>query len=324
MHRIDTAGATGDNKFTDGNPGTGTQSTVVDAAWLNDVQENIVKVILDAGVSLTKGRNADLKDAISAMIAAASGTVPDATETVKGKVELATAAEVQTGTDAVRAITPAGLSARTATETRTGIVELATTAEAIAGVDTTRAVTPAGLKAAIDAALASFTPTDGFEAGDYVFSARGSKSGRWLICQGQTISRTTYADLYAVFGTAFGSGNGSTTFTLPDPRGRALIGAGTGSGLSSYPMGTKGGAETASYSVPLPQHRHGSGANKKPNDSNVYGGVKTGTPSTNNSMAGDASSTQGWWTEYEGVSGASITVDRRQPYQAIGNMFARY
>lgn len=78
---------------------------------------------------------------------AAEVTVEAATEMVAGIVELATGAEVQTGTDTTRAITPAGLAARTATDTRTGLIELATTAEAAAGTDTTRAVTPAGLAA---------------------------------------------------------------------------------------------------------------------------------------------------------------------------------
>ncbi len=77
--------------------------------------------------------------------------IPAASETVAGKVELATAAEVQTGTDTARAVTPAGLAARTATETRAGVVELATTAEATTGTDTARAVTPAGVAAAIAA-----------------------------------------------------------------------------------------------------------------------------------------------------------------------------
>ena len=49
----------------------------------------------------------------------------------------------------------------------------------------------------------------------------------WLLCQGQAISRTTYAALFAVIGTAYGAGDGSTTFNLPDPREAALVGAGT-------------------------------------------------------------------------------------------------
>ena len=49
----------------------------------------------------------------------------------------------------------------------------------------------------------------------------------WLLCQGQAVSRTTYAALFAVIGTAYGAGDGSTTFNLPDPREAALVGAGT-------------------------------------------------------------------------------------------------
>ena len=51
----------------------------------------------------------------------------------------------------------------------------------------------------------------------------------WLLCQGQALSRTDYADLFAVIGTSFGSGDGSTTFNAPDFRGEFLRGAGTNS-----------------------------------------------------------------------------------------------
>jgi microcystin-dependent protein len=49
----------------------------------------------------------------------------------------------------------------------------------------------------------------------------------WLICNGDAISRITYADLFSVIGTTFGVGDGSTTFNLPDTRGMFLRGAGT-------------------------------------------------------------------------------------------------
>lgn len=51
----------------------------------------------------------------------------------------------------------------------------------------------------------------------------------WLLCQGQAVSRTTYADLFAVIGTSFGEGDGTTTFNIPDLRGEFLRGAGTNS-----------------------------------------------------------------------------------------------
>ncbi len=53
----------------------------------------------------------------------------------------------------------------------------------------------------------------------------------WLECHGQAVSRTTYNELYAVIGTNFGSGDGSTTFNLPDMRGAFARGWDNGRGL---------------------------------------------------------------------------------------------
>jgi hypothetical protein len=50
----------------------------------------------------------------------------------------------------------------------------------------------------------------------------------WLLCQGQAVSRTTYATLFGVISTTYGVGDNSTTFNLPDLRGRVPMGAGTG------------------------------------------------------------------------------------------------
>lgn len=49
----------------------------------------------------------------------------------------------------------------------------------------------------------------------------------WLLCDGSAVSRTTYANLYAVIGTTFGVGDGSTTFNLPDFQGAFPRGVGT-------------------------------------------------------------------------------------------------
>jgi hypothetical protein len=93
--------------------------------------------------------------------------VPDASETVKGIVELATTAEAAAGSDTVRAVTPAGAASAiavlapaaipSASETVQGKVELATNAETTTGTDTTRATTPANVKAAIDARVVAAT-----------------------------------------------------------------------------------------------------------------------------------------------------------------------
>lgn len=83
----------------------------------------------------------------------AGGSQPDASETEKGIVELATLAEVATGTDTTRAVTPAGVRQETlavipddASETVKGVVELATLAEVATGTDSLRAVTAAGVR----------------------------------------------------------------------------------------------------------------------------------------------------------------------------------
>ena len=46
----------------------------------------------------------------------------------------------------------------------------------------------------------------------------------WLLCDGSAVSRTTYSSLFAVIATTYGVGDGSTTFTLPDLRGRMALG----------------------------------------------------------------------------------------------------
>ncbi len=63
----------------------------------------------------------------------------------------------------------------------------------------------------------------------------------WLSCNGALISRADYAALYEVIGITYGTGDGSTTFALPDLRGRIPIGAGHGAGLTNRGLGVVGG-----------------------------------------------------------------------------------
>jgi microcystin-dependent protein len=55
----------------------------------------------------------------------------------------------------------------------------------------------------------------------------------WLLCYGQAISRTTYADLFTAIGTIWGVGDGSTTFNVPDLRGRVTAGQDDMGGVSA-------------------------------------------------------------------------------------------
>jgi len=73
--------------------------------------------------------------------------------------------------------------------------------------------------------------------------------GRWLLCNGDAINRTTYAALFGVIGTEWGNGNGSTTFRLPDLEGRGLVGA---AGDAAKSVGDRFG----DTDTPLPAHKH--------------------------------------------------------------------
>lgn len=67
--------------------------------------------------------------------------------------------------------------------------------------------------------------TTEFVAGMLMPYAGSSAPSGWLMCYGQAVSRTvTYSDLFAAIGTSYGSGDGSTTFNIPDLRGRVPAG----------------------------------------------------------------------------------------------------
>lgn len=89
----------------------------------------------------------------------------------------------------------------------------------------------------------------------------------YLLCYGQAVSRTDYAELFAAIGTTYGSGNGATTFNVPDCRGRAVAGKDDMGGVSANRitaaingdiLGAAGGAETHTLTIAeMPSHDHG-------------------------------------------------------------------
>lgn len=81
----------------------------------------------------------------------------------------------------------------------------------------------------------------------------------YLLCDGSAVSRTDYADLFTAIGTTYGSGDGSTTFNLPDLSGRVVLGV-----SQSHALGTTGGeathvltsSELPAHSRVVPAHSH--------------------------------------------------------------------
>jgi len=96
--------------------------------------------------------------------------------------------------------------------------------------------------------------------GDVKMSVYNNDFYGWLKCDGRSLSRTTYAALFAIIGTSFGSVDGSS-FNIPDCRGRVLGTVGGGAGLTNRSLGDSVGAETHTLTTgEMPSHSHTSNA----------------------------------------------------------------
>jgi microcystin-dependent protein len=147
----------------------------------------------------------------------------------------------------------------------------------------------------------------------------------YLLCDGSAVSRSTYSNLFSTISTTYGSGNGSTTFNVPDMRGRVAVGKNTG---TFTPLGHTGGEETHTLSIgELASHNHtgttGSGGSHShtysawrqstyPGGGIIGGGSLYGNPpiSTGNTST-DGSHTHSFTSD---TTGSGTAHNNLQPY----------
>ncbi len=151
---------------------------------------------------------------------------------------------------------------------------------AVSGQATVEADAPGGtlnLTAGTGIELSTNATTDtvvisaaGLPTGSVMPYAGNSAPSGWLMCGGQLVSRATYSGLFAIVGTMYGTGDGSTTFALPDLRGRVVAGrdamGGNGSanrltdkpgGLNGDVLGAVGGSEVHTLTTAeMAKHQH--------------------------------------------------------------------
>ncbi len=135
----------------------------------------------------------------------------------------------------------------------------------------------------------------------------------WLICDGRAISRTTYADLFAAISTAYGAGDGSTTFNIPDLRGRTAVGLGTQIDVDT--LGESEGLALASRSGGRHWHRL-----RRENDSVLQYGATAGA----GGVIGDGFFNAAPLTLFAGASGDDTSTRSPEvvPYQVVNYIIA--
>lgn len=156
-----------------------------------------------------------------------------ATTVAPGVVRLADANDALVAADKNAALTPGILKESIsayldlASETGAGVVELATKAEVTAGTDNTKAVSPNSLKQAL--------PTMGMAVpvGSVITFAGKTAPAGYLICDGSSVGKTAYPDLFSAIGTTYGFGEFAYEFKLPDLRGEFIRGFDGGRGVDT-------------------------------------------------------------------------------------------
>lgn len=151
----------------------------------------------------------------------------------------------------------------------------------------------------------------------------------YMDCDGTFLNTAANAPLYSIIGTTYG-GNGSTSFALPDLRGRVALGIGKGNNLNSYNLGQIGGYESNNLQINnLPSHSHEASLKVSSNNAKVSippNGGSIAAPGANNGR--EFTATFGFNTELPltslndnsiqvGNTGSGQPVNNLQPYLGI-------
>jgi microcystin-dependent protein len=115
--------------------------------------------------------------------------------------------------------------------------------------------------------------------GEIVMFAGTFEPRGWAFCNGRLLSIAESPALFSILGTTYG-GNGTTTFALPDLRGRVAISSGQGPGLSNHQLGEMSGTETVTLTTAqIPTHNHFLAASSAAGDQTTpLGNLPAGVP----------------------------------------------
>ena len=148
----------------------------------------------------------------------------------------------------------------------------------------------------------------------------------WALCDGQILGVQQNSALFSILGTTYG-GNGSTSFGLPDLRGRVAVNQGAGPGLSTYSTGDVAGTENVTLSQgQMPAHNHTvavAGAGNTPDPTGAYQASVTVVPSTTHASPYSSGAPTGLMNAAAiGSAGSSQPLPVLQPLLCVTFMIA--
>jgi microcystin-dependent protein len=282
MHRIDNSSAVINQPvpgppgtpgfFTNGNPATAQEATIVDDWWFNAIQEEILTVIEQAGIDPDKASTSQLFEALNRLYLGHEdlGDIYLTIATYRAWQAPILTANTSSAYTITYNIAPGQLA-----DGMVHLVEFHVANDALATLNTNalgakpllyysvgawRQIPPRLLgpnqihRVAYHAASDAYRLSEWRDTtGDYVATARAQARIGTIFALGQAVNRVQFAGLFAAFGTTHGQGNGSTTFNLPDLRGRTVAGVDGGAGrlgaVVAGTLGSFGGQEQMQYSV---------------------------------------------------------------------------